>query len=354
MKNFQPPALLFSYLLLSLFTAVDAAALCNSATDPDVTCPEDVVKIFTSIQESAKMADVLDVVFIIDEGALTAPQHYWTKQFLKAFTQLFVISPEYTKNILLFTYQYHLLYITCKHPKTKIFSDLGLNAAIGEFAKGRASADHLTVLITNGGWGNLGSNPESAIATLKSYGHVAAVILKHPNQNIGLIKNVIFDNFVSFFGSTKLGFTVNMAPEYLRALHTYTEYTKSMSTRWPLDMIVNNSKCASSGRSCSNDQSCVCEIRSLQSEYICIGKDMDPPAAVSCDGPNSPIQISPGNISTLVVWEQPVFSDNTGIVRTVSDKLPGLYQAGQHTVVTMATDKHGNTAKCQFSFTVTN
>jgi len=43
------------------------------------------------------MADVLDVVFIIDEGALTAPQHYWTKQFLKAFTQLFVISPEYTK-----------------------------------------------------------------------------------------------------------------------------------------------------------------------------------------------------------------------------------------------------------------
>jgi len=32
MKNFQPPALLFSYLLLSLFTAVDAAALCNSAT----------------------------------------------------------------------------------------------------------------------------------------------------------------------------------------------------------------------------------------------------------------------------------------------------------------------------------
>jgi len=55
------------------------------------------VKIFTSIQESAKIADVLDVVFIIDEGALTAPQHYWTKQFLKAFTQLFVISPEYTK-----------------------------------------------------------------------------------------------------------------------------------------------------------------------------------------------------------------------------------------------------------------
>ena len=58
-------------------------------------------------------------------------------------------------------------------------------------------------------------------------GYLAAIILKHPNKSVGLIRDVIFNYFVSFFGSRKLGFTVELVPEYLRDLHKIVKHSKS-------------------------------------------------------------------------------------------------------------------------------
>ena len=55
---------------------------------------------------------------------------------------------------------------------------------------------------------------------------MAAIIFKHPGQKLGLLKFVLFDYFVSYFGSKKLGFTVELTPEYMREFQNITRYSK--------------------------------------------------------------------------------------------------------------------------------
>lgn len=76
---------------------------------PDISCPEDVATTFLSMHQaeakvsgngrwgSSKITGPLDLVFLIDEGALKPDQHYWTKQFINILSETFVISPKYTR-----------------------------------------------------------------------------------------------------------------------------------------------------------------------------------------------------------------------------------------------------------------
>ena len=45
----------------------------------------------------------------------------------------------------------------------------------------------------------------------------------------------------------------------------------AMGADWPLDMVVNNNKCQLTGKTCKPTESCVCDIRTVNNEYICTG-----------------------------------------------------------------------------------
>ena len=60
------------------------------------------------------------------------------------------------------------------------------------------------------------------------------------------------------------------------------------------------------------------------------------------------------NQTTYVDWSKPLFSDDSGVVNTYTDLLPGLYKLGRYNVVTTAVDKNKNKATCTFSFDVTS
>lgn len=77
-------------------------------TGAGVSCPEDVANTFLAIHQSVakesqtgasstKITGQLDLVIIIDEGALKPAQHYWVKQLIKILSEIFVISPQYTR-----------------------------------------------------------------------------------------------------------------------------------------------------------------------------------------------------------------------------------------------------------------
>ena len=81
--------------------------------------------------------------------------------------------------------------------------------------------------------------------------------------------------------------------------------------------------------------------------------DTDPPEAVSCNGPVSPVTIATGNISAVVSWPSPLFSDNSGEINNiVSNRIPGRYHAGHYVIRTNATDSSGNMGSCSFDFVV--
>ena len=76
---------------------------------PDISCPKDVANTFLALHQSVakdsgngrwgstKITGEMDLVLLIDEGALKSHQHYWTKQFIKILSEIFVIAPKYTR-----------------------------------------------------------------------------------------------------------------------------------------------------------------------------------------------------------------------------------------------------------------
>ncbi|XP_067942955.1 sushi, von Willebrand factor type A, EGF and pentraxin domain-containing protein 1-like [Watersipora subatra] len=361
----------FGLLLASLLYSINGL---DCGPNTDITCPEELAETFLSIQDSVTKRTLtarglLDVVFVIDEGALKPEQHYWTTQLLHILSEAFIIAPDYTRASIV-TYSSSARVIVSLPSNADICSftssinnmtfktgysylSNGLGEALRQLNAGRLGATKLTILITNGEWGNLGADPQAYVTSLKNSGYFSAVILKQ-QTDVGLMKDVIIDNFVSQFGSKKLGFTADMTPEYLRKLHDIVIHNKASGTDWPLDIKVDKNLCASAGRSCAATEDCVCEARTIAKEYICIGQDdVDPPEVVACKGPNSPVIIQDANsTSTKVDWAKPLFSDNAGVVNTVSDKWPGFYKAGSYDVTSTATDSNKNSATCSFSFTV--
>eukprot|EP00042_Codosiga_hollandica_P058962 m.896514 g.896514 ORF g.896514 m.896514 type:complete len:2070 (+) comp60012_c0_seq1:33-6242(+) len=56
---------------------------------------------------------------------------------------------------------------------------------------------------------------------------------------------------------------------------------------------------------------------------------------------------------TTVMWQNPTFSDNVGLAASGSvTRVPGTYSAGTYSVIAAATDTSGNSASCNFTFTI--
>lgn len=45
-----------------------------------------------------------------------------------------------------------------------------------------------------------------------------------------------------------------------------------MGQDWPLDLEVDQAKCKARGRTCIGKDVCVCELRTILNDYICVKK----------------------------------------------------------------------------------
>ncbi|XP_067951278.1 uncharacterized protein [Watersipora subatra] len=81
-------------------------------------------------------------------------------------------------------------------------------------------------------------------------------------------------------------------------------------------------------------------------------KDYSPPTVQQCYGTNNSVILS-DDTQAYVDWVEPMFIDNSGLsVNISSDKQPGYFRKGSHTVTYTATDAFGNSNSCSFNFTV--
>ena len=64
--------------------------------DQEVTCPDIMADTLMSLHDATFSTRPLDVVFLLDEGALTSEQHYWAKQLIMILSEILVLSPKYS------------------------------------------------------------------------------------------------------------------------------------------------------------------------------------------------------------------------------------------------------------------